>query len=110
MKNFIYLIQAAEKMPYPELPGPSCDVLLLTWQHPAEREDAVFLPGSSWNEGRNRLLWEARERARKLGNDYLYYIFLDEDCRVSEDAELAQRLNVPLTGNPFRTFELFLRV
>ena len=109
MKNFIYLIQAAEQMPYPELPGPSCDVMLLTWRHPAAREDAVFLPDSSWNEGRNRLLWEARQRVRHTGNDYRYYIFLDEDCRVSEDADLAQRLNLPLTGNPFRTFELFLR-
>ena len=107
MKNFIYLIQAAEQMPYPDLPGPSCDFLLLTWQHPAEREDAVFLPGSSWNEGRNRLLWEARRRARQTANDYLYYIFLDDDCQAREDVELARRLGLPLTGNPFRTFEHF---
>ncbi len=108
MKHFIYLIQSAARMPYAELPGPSCDVLLLTWQHPAEGEDAVFLPGSSWSEGRNRLLWEARLRARRSGNDYLYYIFLDDDCRIREDVELARRLRRPLTGNPFRTFEQFL--
>ncbi len=108
MKNFIYLIQSAARMPYPELPGPSCDVLLLTWQHPAAGEDAVFLPGSSWTEGRNRLLWEARQRARRSGNDYRYYIFLDDDCRVREDVALARRLKRPLTGNPFRTFEQFL--
>ncbi len=108
MKEFIYLIQSAARMPYPELPAPSCDVLLLTWQHPADREDTVFLPGSSWNEGRNRLLWEARQRAQRTGNDYRYYIFLDEDCRVREDAELAQRLKIALAGNPFRTFEQFL--
>ncbi len=108
MKPFIYLIQSAARMPYPELPGPSCDVLLLTWQHPADSANAVFLPGSSWNEGRNRLLWEARRRAARTGNDYRYYIFLDDDCRVREDAELARRLGLPLTGNPFRTFERFL--
>ncbi len=108
MKKFIYLIQSAARMPYPELPGSSCDVLLLTWQHPVEGENAVFLPGSSWNEGRNRLLWEARRRAKRTGNDYLYYVFLDEDCRVREDVELARRLKRPLTGNPFRTFEHFL--
>ena len=108
MKQFIYLVQSAARMPYPELEGPSCDVLLLTWKHPAASDNAVFLPDSSWNEGRNRLLWEARRRARRTGSDYRYYIFLDDDCRVREDAELARRLGLPLTGNPFRTFERFL--
>lgn len=108
MKPFVYLVQSADQMPYSELPGPSCDVFLLTWQRPADRENAVFLPGSSWNEGRNRLLWEARQSARRQGGDYLYYIFLDDDCRLSEDVALAQQLGMPLTGNPFRTFERFL--
>ncbi len=108
MKEFIYLIQSAAGMPYPELEGPSCDLILLTWQHPVDRDNAVFLPGSSWNEGRNRLLWEARRRARQTGNDYRYYIFLDDDCRVREDVALARKLGLPLTGNPFRTFERFL--
>ena len=109
MKRFIYLIQAAAHMPYPEIPGPDSDVLLLTWQQPAKRANSIYLPGSSWAEGRNRLLWEARQQARRAGSDYLYYIFMDDDCRVSEDANLARRLGIPLTGNPFRTFEAFLR-
>ncbi|MGD9015959.1 MAG: hypothetical protein PVH30_01155 [Desulfobacterales bacterium] len=108
MKKFIYLIQSADRMPYPELPGPDCDVLLLTWDQPADHEGSVFLPGSSWCEGRNRLLREALERRDASGMDYLYYIFLDDDCEVVEDVSLARRLNIPLTGNPFRTFEAFL--
>ena len=108
MKKFIYLIQSAAGMPYPELEGPSGDIILLTWRQPADRDGAVFLPGSSWSEGRNRLLWEARRRGQRTGNDYLYYIFMDDDCRVREDVERARRLGLPLTGNPFRTFERFL--
>jgi hypothetical protein len=33
---------------------------------------------------------------------------MDDDCVVQEDAALAGELNLPLTGNPFRTFEQFL--
>ena len=109
MKPFIYLIQAARHMPYPDIPGPDSDVLLLTWQHPAQDANSIYLPGSSWAEGRNRLLWEARQQARRNGGDHLYYIFMDDDCQVREDAGLAHQLGIPLTGNPFRTFEAFLR-
>ena len=109
MKAFIYLIQAAAHMPYPEIPGPDSDVLLLTWQQPAKGVNSIYFPGSSWAEGRNRLLWEARQRARRAGGDYRYYIFMDDDCRVREDVDLARRLGIPLSGNPFRTFEAFLR-
>ena len=108
-KSFIYLIQSAADMPYADIPGPDSDVLLLTWSRPADWPGAFFLPGSSWNEGRNRLLWEARRHARQRGGDYRYYIFLDDDCRLREDVELARQLGRPLTGNPFRTFERFLR-
>jgi hypothetical protein len=109
MPSFIYLIQSAAAMPYADLPGPESDVLLLTWSRPADWPDAIFLPDSSWNEGRNRLLWEARQRTRQKGGGYRYYIFLDDDCHLREDAALARQLDMPLTGNPFRTFERFLR-
>ena len=51
---------------------------------------------------------EALERARTTDNDYLYYIFMDDDCVVEEDKDLARKLDMPLAGNPFRTFERFL--
>ena len=103
-KPFVYLVQAASRMPYDDLPDGCNDIILLTWKTPAGG-DSVFFPCSSWNEGRNRLLQEALQRVRESGRPYRYYIFLDEDCEVAEDVPLARRLKVPLTGNPFRTFE-----
>lgn len=105
---FIYLIQSADRMPYPELPDPGCDVVLLTWQAPAGIPEAIFRPGCTWNEGRNLLLAEALRRERTAGAPYRYLIFLDDDCHLEEDHTLARRLGIPLTGNPFRTFERFL--
>lgn len=108
MKPFVYLIQSADGIPYPEISHPGCDRIVLNWRNPAPRGGTLFAPGSTWNEGRNRLLGEALKRARDTGNDYLYYIFMDDDCIVREDADLARQLDMPLTGNPFRTFERFL--
>jgi hypothetical protein len=104
MKPFVYLIQSESDMPYYDLPDAQNDIILLTWKAPCDRKDAIFYPKSTWNEGRNRLLKEAITR----NAGYLYYIFLDGDCIVKEDAELAEALNVPLCGNPFRTFEKYL--
>lgn len=104
-KKFIYLIQAAESFPYDELHDDTNDSILLTWKKPSGQPDSIFYPESSWNEGRNRLLKEAKLRAVQTGNDYLYYIFMDDDCQVEEDKELAASLAIELTGNPFRTFE-----
>ncbi len=104
MKPFVYLIQSESDMPYSDLPHEHNDIILLTWKEPSDREDAIFYPKSTWNEGRNRLLKEALSRNAQ----YRYYIFLDGDCIVKEDAELAQALNVKLCGNPFRTFERYL--
>jgi hypothetical protein len=108
MKPFVYLIQSGSQMPYPDLPDQHNDIILLTWKIPSKTPNSLFFPGSSWNEGRNRLLSEALSRAKKSGTNYLYYIFLDEDCGIMEDKALAQKLNVRLTGNPFRTFEKYL--
>jgi len=38
-------------------------------------DGAIFLPDSTWTQGRNKLLREVL----KTGEDYLYYIFLDDD-------------------------------
>lgn len=105
MKPFVYLIQSEAEMPYPDLPDERNDIILLTWKTPSARKGAIFYPNSTWNEGRNRLLKEALSRKNA---DYLYYIFLDGDCIVKEDADLARALNAPLCGNPFRTFERYL--
>lgn len=106
VKRFVYLVQAAERMPYEMLSGPDSDVILLTWKKPAA--EGIFFPDSTWNEGRNRLLLEALRRELAAGRPYQYYIFLDEDCAVREDTALAKQLGIPLSGNPFRTFETAL--
>ena len=108
MKPFVYLIQSAAGIPYPEIPDAACDRIVLNWREPASQGGTLFAPGSSWNEGRNRLLAEALKRAEATGNAYRYFIFMDDDCIVAEDAALARRLGIALTGNPFRTFERFL--
>ncbi|MFC1858079.1 hypothetical protein ACFL9U_08615 [Thermodesulfobacteriota bacterium] len=107
-KPFVYLIQSESDLPYPNLPDARNDIILLTWKKPSNLPNSVFYPGSSWNEGRNRLLSEAVRISKSTGNAYLYYVFLDEDCIVKEDEALAEKLHVPLTGNPFRTFERYL--
>jgi hypothetical protein len=108
MKPFVYMIQAESDMPYPNLPDENNDIMLLTWKRPSNEPNATFYPESSWNQGRNKLLHDAISHSKKTGNPYLYYIFLDEDCVVKEDAALAAELGIPLTGNPFRTFERYL--
>lgn len=108
MKRFVYLIQARAHMPYDCLPDPGNDIILLTWGTPSDFPGAIHFPRSSWNEGRNRLLAEALRRGRERGENYLYFIFLDEDVELKEDTELAESLGISLTGNPFRTFESLL--
>lgn len=107
-KKFVYLIQSAAEMPYPNLPDKNNDIILLTWQKPSENPDAIFYPDSTWNEGRNCLLSEALKRSSASDKNYLYYIFMDDHCVVKEDRALARKLGISLTGNPFRTFEKFL--
>lgn len=113
MKPFIYLIQQVSGNSLPEIADPSGDLIVLNRQEPDLQESASYGSVSSakdlsWCQGRNRLLWQALELSRTSGNDYLYYIFLDDDCVLQEDRKLARHLDIPLTGNPFRTFERFL--
>ena len=51
---------------------PGADAVFLTYDR--EREGCIFFPNSTFMQGRNRMLAEAR----KLG-DYRYFIFMDDD-------------------------------
>lgn len=112
MKPFIYLIQQTAGHPLPDIADPSCDLIVLNREEPNLQKNASCGTAStknvSWSEGRNRLLWQALELAGTSGNNYLYYIFLDDDCVLQEDRKLARKLDIPLSGHPFRTFERFL--
>lgn len=60
----------------------SSDVIVLTWDKPLERTKCewasalLYLPNSTWAEGRNLLL----KNALKEFNDFDYLIFCDEDA------------------------------
>lgn len=89
VKPFCYLVQAASefKPAYLGLASPQADLCMLTFK--SHRAGAIHAPGSSWNQGRNLLL----EQARRQG-DYLYYIFLDDDISFEQGS--------------FQSFEQFL--
>jgi len=78
MKAFIYLVQGEAKYIRNYLilkKRKDVDALLLTYDQ--QIDDALFLPYSTWGEGRNYLLRKALESNRQ----YQYYIFLDDDVK-----------------------------
>ncbi len=79
MKDFVYLVQSEEGLPeqYGDLESANSDCICLTWKNQAE--GCIYYPSSTWTEGRNRLLLEAKQREQ-----YQYYIFLDDDIVFTE--------------------------
>ena len=101
MDKFLYLVQSAARLPdiYSSIPSDRAELLQLTWKEPID--GAVYLPKSTWTQGRNRLMAEALQRPRQ----YLFYVFLDDDVvfekgnwRVFEDALLKYR---PAIASPY---------
>jgi hypothetical protein len=74
-KSFVYLVQSRGPLPdvYADIEHEQADRIVLSWREPVE--GGLFAPGTTWTEGRNRLLAEALAR----GTRYHYYIFLDDD-------------------------------
>ena len=94
MEKFLYLVQSAGRLQdlYRAIPCQRADLIHLTFEE--EIDDAIYLPRSSWTQRRNRLLADALVH----GEQYLYYIFLDEgvsfvqgDWRIFEDSLLRYR-------------------
>ena len=80
MKPFIYLIQGQRKLiqSYSWLrANRKDDIICLTYDEPCD--GAIFYPNSTWAQGRNRLLTEARKQ-----DEYLYYIFCDDDIEFKK--------------------------
>lgn len=82
MKPFLYLIQgtATNVVKYKFLYNLESDVIVLTYDKEISQNEFpsiinIFLPKSTWAEGRNAQL----NYAKKLNNNYEYYIFLDDD-------------------------------
>jgi hypothetical protein len=79
---FLYLIQGRKEnvLKYFNLQNANSDLITLTFDFKIFDDDLksilnIYLPKSSWAEGRNKQL----EEAKKLETEYLYYIFVDDD-------------------------------
>ena len=107
--RFLYLSQTESCLPIElqsvEIIGNTsacqCDVLVLSYKQacgktPPKHVQYLFNSSTSWASGRNLLYKEAKKR----GNVYLYYIFIDDDIGLRTKAHDA---------NPWRQFEQFLK-
>lgn len=94
-KRFLYMTQSPTHFRYGGIECDDSDILYLTWK--SEAEGSIFLPNSTWTEGRNALL----RAAKALPNKYLYYIFMDDDISITDQDGGA----IP---HPYRQFEEFL--
>ena len=83
-KTFVYLAQgkSANLKNFEYLLTDDSDLIILSFDEPIKPNTinikAIFKPNSTWAEGRNLLL----NRALKAGNDYEYFIFLDDDVEI----------------------------
>ena len=107
--RFLYLLQTESCIPnrlmsikaFGNSTDCHCDVLVLSYNltcndtPPAHVEYISASSPTSWSEGRNLLFGVAMKRNK----EYLYYIFMDDDIILKTKA----------TGNPWRSFEDFLR-
>lgn len=114
-KNFVYLVQTPKCLPWhwltPNYIGEetrcNCDVIVLSFQEecktsPLSHVEYVHHNNTTWNQGRNLLWLQAKKRAR----EYNYYIFLDDDVRLTFSRNFPDFK--PNTTSPLREFENFL--
>ncbi len=88
MKNFLYLVQGQSELVknYLHLADrDSADAVFLTYDKPIE--EALYFPNSTWAQGRNKMLEIALTK-----EDYLYYIFCDDDITWWASCEIQQIL------------------
>ncbi|XP_013405329.1 uncharacterized protein LOC106170130 [Lingula anatina] len=105
--QFVYLVQGASRHPIPGLKAtPNREIIWLTYR---DKTGDIYFPNSTHATGRNRLLWEATERASKRNDGgYLYYLFLDDDLLLTNEKDKKRWWRKNLPSNPFERFELFL--
>ena len=103
-KPYVYLIQGASRHQIPNLEETAnSDLFFLTFH---QQNGDIFLPNSTFNEGRNALLRHALAMEQESG--YKYFIFVDDDV-VLENVDDAQYFWKPdMEENPWRRFEDFL--
>ena len=77
MNKFLYLVQGQSDLISKNshlAHRKDADAIFLTYDRPIK--NAIFLPNSSWAQGRNKLLEAALQK-----DVFLYYIFCDDDIR-----------------------------
>ena len=107
--RFLYLVQTESCLPdhldSVETIGYAsacqCDVLVLSFKQicsvtPSPHIEYLFNSSTTWTTGRNLLF----EVARRRGEKYLYYIFVDDDIVLEFETK---------QNNPWREFEDFLK-
>ena len=105
-KPFVYLLSTKAQVTRPDLETESSDLLQLIWGPVAPTlSNAVWAPGCTWNEARNRLLQEVRAR----GRHYIYLIFTDDDASLSlRPASVPVGYVTESLDDPWREFERLL--
>ena len=109
--RFLYLVQTESCLPDHLDSGKAigyasacqCDVLVLSYKQvcsvtPSPHVEYIFNSSTTWTTGRNLLF----EVARRRGEKYLYYIFMDDDIVLRFKTE-------PNKRNPWREFENSLK-
>ena len=63
MKIFLYMIQSRIKFleNHKVLQTDDSDVLILTFEEKIDKENFIYAPNTTWEEGRNKLIEEARK-------------------------------------------------
>jgi hypothetical protein len=104
VKPFVYLLQAQtdDILSSPllqQIAHDDADVHVLVWGRPSSHPSVLYLPNSSWAEGRNALFRRAYDPFRS----YRYYVLLDDDVNLVHVNDFGRNAR-----SPWRTFEAAL--
>ena len=104
-KPYVYLIQGASRHDVPNLEATAkSDLFFLTFY---QENGDIFLPKSTFNEGRNALLRHALAMEQAPG--YEYFIFVDDDIILKNVNNTKFFWREDMEQNPWRRFEDFLQ-
>ena len=100
-RKFCYLIQSPDYIPdyVEQLNNKHRVAHILTFKKPINYKRNIFIPAEkcTWTDGRNELAKSVKDK------DHLYYIFMDDDIKLSIDERFGNK-----EDNPWDVFEKFL--
>lgn len=92
-KPFLYLIQLSKpinKETFKKLPEQDADIVYLTYNY-IDKDTSIYLPKSTWTEGRNALYYHGLLREFKQGWKYKYFVLVDGDIRFSKEKSIVSQ-------------------